>query len=45
LRAADAVHLASALEFGCDLFLTADRRQGQAAAQLRLKVATVGISH
>ncbi len=41
LRALDAVHLASAIESMCDLFLTADRKQGQAAAQLRLKVEAV----
>lgn len=44
LRALDAVHLASAIESMCDLFLTADRKQGQAAAQFSLK-AEVSASH
>ena len=41
LRALDAIHLASALESMCDLFLTADHRQGEAATHLNLKVAPI----
>ncbi|MEK7389101.1 MAG: type II toxin-antitoxin system VapC family toxin [Elusimicrobiota bacterium] len=42
LRALDAIHVASAMEAGCDLFISADRRQCEAAAGLRLKVEIVG---
>lgn len=42
LRASDAVHLASAIESMCDLFVTADHKQGQAASHLHLKVDSVG---
>lgn len=45
LRALDAVHLASAIESMCDLFLTADRKQEQAAVQCGLTVEAVGASH
>lgn len=41
LRTLDAIHLAAALESGCDLFLTADRKQGEAAARLNLKAEIV----
>ncbi len=45
LRALDAVQLASALESRCDLFVTADRRQGGAAARLSLKTEIITDSH
>jgi hypothetical protein len=42
LQAADAVHVASALHAGCDLFVTADRQQCAAARALGLKTELVG---
>lgn len=41
LRTLDAIHLACALESLCDLFLTADRRQGTAAIRLGLKTELI----
>jgi predicted nucleic acid-binding protein len=41
-RALDAVQVASAMEFLCDLFITADRRQSAAATRLKLKTENVG---
>jgi predicted nucleic acid-binding protein len=41
LRASDAVHVASALEVGADLFLSADRRQCEAARAMGLRVERV----
>ena len=38
LRASDAIHVASALEVGADLFLSADRRQCKAARAMGLRV-------
>ena len=43
LRASDAVHIATAMEAGADLFLTADRRQRQGAIDAGLKVEAVGL--
>lgn len=37
LAAMDAIHIASSQEAQCDLFLTADQKQYQAAKQLRIK--------
>ena len=45
LRALDAVHLACAIESMCDIFLTADHKQWQAATQLGLMVEMVGTAH
>ena len=42
LRTLDAIQLASASESMCDLFLTADRRQCEAAARLKLRTENVG---
>ncbi len=42
LRALDALHLACALESRCELFLTADARQAEAARAFKLTVETVG---
>ena len=42
LRALDAVQLASAMEARCQLFITADRRQCDAASLVRLKAEMVG---
>ncbi len=41
LRAMDAVHLATARRAGCDLFVSADRRQCDAARQLGLAVSQI----
>ena len=41
LRALDAIHVASAMECSPDLFLSADRRQCQAARGMGLKVEEV----
>ncbi len=38
LRAMDAIHVASAMESHCDLFLSADRQQCHAARQMLLSV-------
>ncbi len=38
LRALDAIHVASAMESACDLFMTADRQQCRAASVLQLPV-------
>ena len=43
LRALDAVQLASAIESHCHLFVTADHRQCEAAAALKLKFEMVGL--
>lgn len=45
LRTPDAIQVASALESMCDLFLTADRKQGEAAARLNLKTQLVTSEH
>ena len=37
LKTLDALHVASALHFGCELFVTADKAQGRAATALGLK--------
>lgn len=42
LRALDAIHAASAAESLCDLFISADRRQCEAAARLKLRIENVG---
>ena len=42
LKALDAIHVASARRFPCDLFLTSDRSQYQAARALGLKSRLVG---
>jgi len=42
LRAMDALHIASALEWGADLFVTADRRQMTAARSSGLRTEYVG---
>ena len=41
LRALDALHVGSALEWKADLFVTADRQQGDAASHSGLKVEVV----
>ncbi len=41
LRAADALHLATAKELACDLFVTADRAQRKAAERLGFKAEFV----
>ena len=41
LRAIDAIHIASAIAVGADLFVSADRRQVAAARESRLPVADV----
>jgi predicted nucleic acid-binding protein len=43
LRAMDALHLACALEWRADLFLTSDRRQYRAAVAEGLKTEAVGV--
>ncbi len=40
LRSLDAIHIASALEVGADSFLTADRKQGDAARAAGLGVVS-----
>lgn len=42
LRASDAIHVASALEYGPDRFLTADRRQHEGAEAMGLESEFVG---
>jgi uncharacterized protein len=42
LRTLDALHIACAMEWGADLFATADKRQLQAARQAGLKVKFLG---
>lgn len=42
VRTLDAVHIATALRLGSDLFLTADRVQGEAAKAMGLKCEVVG---
>lgn len=42
LRTLDAIHIATAMETQCDLFVSADQRQCQAAAVFGLKVENVG---
>lgn len=44
LRASDAIHIASALEAGVDRFVSADRRQCEAARVMGLRVEAVGQS-
>ena len=44
LRAMDALHVACALEWQADLFLTADRRQSSAAKKTGLRTEYVGKS-
>ncbi len=41
IRTLDALHIASAVEYGCDLFLTADSRQCCISEQMGLKVQLV----
>lgn len=41
MHTADAIHVASAIEAGSDLFLSADRRQCDAAASFKLRVEVV----
>ncbi len=41
-RTLDAIHVASAIESLCDLFISADRRQCEAAARLKLRTENVG---
>ncbi|MBI1860176.1 MAG: type II toxin-antitoxin system VapC family toxin [Deltaproteobacteria bacterium] len=41
LRTLDAIHVASAKESYCDLFVSGDRRQSQAAKALKLKLLEV----
>lgn len=43
LRAMDALHLACALEWRADLFVTSDRRQWKAAIAMGLQSETVGL--
>ncbi len=43
LRASDAVHVASAIEVGVDLFVSADRRQCDAAELLGLPVERIAL--
>jgi predicted nucleic acid-binding protein len=42
LRALDALHLACAIQWQADLFVTSDRRQWQAAAEMDLPTEYVG---
>ncbi len=42
LRAMDAIHIGSALALQCDVFVSADQRQLEAAEQSGLRVVTVG---
>jgi len=42
LRTLDAIQVASAIESLCDLFISADRRQCEAAARLKLRTENVG---
>ena len=44
LRALDALHVACALEWGAELFVTADKRQAAAAARAGLRVQFLGPS-
>ncbi|MEI6421797.1 MAG: type II toxin-antitoxin system VapC family toxin [Lentisphaerota bacterium] len=41
LRGMDAIHLASAVHSDCDLFISSDKRQCEAAKTMGLKVVTV----
>jgi predicted nucleic acid-binding protein len=41
LRSADAIHLAAALEWQADLFVSADRKQLDVATRLKLKTVSV----
>lgn len=41
LRAMDALHVACAVEWGCDLFVSADRRQQRAARRAGLATTSV----
>lgn len=42
LRALDAIHIACALQAGCELLLTYDRRMGEAAQEVGLPVHAPG---
>ena len=42
IKASDAIHIATALRLGSDLFMTADRAQGEAARTMGLKCEVVG---
>jgi predicted nucleic acid-binding protein len=42
LHTLDAIHVAGAVELGCDLFVSADVRQCKAAAALGLKTERIG---
>ncbi|MBI2607072.1 MAG: type II toxin-antitoxin system VapC family toxin [Deltaproteobacteria bacterium] len=44
LRTLDAIQIASALEAGCDLFLSSDRQQCRSAKLLNLAVEQVGFT-
>lgn len=41
LKTLDAIHLASALKAGCDLFLTADKQQQKAARIMGLRIEEI----
>jgi predicted nucleic acid-binding protein len=41
LRTSDAIHLATAMEAGCDLFITSDLKQAMAAKKLGLQVSEI----
>jgi len=41
VRSLDALHIAAAVEYGCDIFVTGDRRQKDAAASMKLTVEVV----
>ena len=45
VRALDAIQLASAMESMCDIFVTADYKQREAAARLRLRTEPIIGSH
>jgi predicted nucleic acid-binding protein len=42
LRTLDAIHLAVAMDSACDLFVSADARQCEAASELGLRIERVG---
>jgi hypothetical protein len=41
-RTLDAIHLAGAMDSACDLFVSADARQCEAASQLGMKIERIG---
>ena len=43
VRTLDAIHVASALEVSCDLFLSADRRQCEAARKMGMRVEEIPV--